>query len=315
MISFIFIFVASALVCALLTFLIVISSKYITIGQSIREEGPSSHSKKTGTPTMGGIAILVSIICVVLVFIDVDVKMIAALLLLVGFALIGFADDYLKIISKKNGGISPRTKMVLQIVLSMAFGTTLLFMGHESQVTGLLKLLYFNSGWLYLPLIAFMIVAASNACNLTDGLDGLLAGTALIAFIAFAIISARLEANDIAMLCTVVSGTLAGFLVFNHRPAKIFMGDTGSLSIGALLAAVAILAHKELMLLLIGGVFVAETLSVMIQVFYFKKTGKRVFKMSPLHHHFELSGMKEDRIVIMFWLVSAVLGILAVLIR
>ena len=314
--NLIFLFALSMLLSALLTFGLIIILKFFRIGQSIREEGPEAHKKKSGTPTMGGIAFLLSILIMLFIFVDIDGEMISLILMMLGFAAIGFVDDFIKVTRSRNQGFLPWQKMGLQIVLALVFGSYLLFNFHDLTVTGVLKMIWFNQPWLYLPFICFIIVGATTAANLTDGLDGLLAGTAAIAFIVFALIASRLVSYDVMGLCAVTAGSLAGFLIFNFNPAKIFMGDAGSLSLGALLAGVAILLHKELLLLLIGGVFVIETLSVILQVSYFKVSGgKRLFKMAPIHHHFELAGMKERNVVLMFWAAAAGMGIVAVLIR
>jgi len=304
----------SLLLSALFTYISIKLFRYFNIGQSIRGEGPQEHLKKSGTPTMGGIAVLLSFAIAVLVFLDLDGKYTALVLLTIGFGLIGFLDDLMKVVFKKNEALKPSQKMALQIFISLLFGAYLLFAGHESGVTGLLRAAGFSFGWLYLPLTVLMIISASNATNLTDGLDGLLAGTAILASGAYAVIASRMMNYDADAMCALMAASLAGFLIFNFKPAKIFMGDAGSLAIGAFLAGAAILLHKELLLLLIGGVFVIETLSVIVQVASFKMTGRRIFKMSPLHHHFELSGMKEKNVVFIFWGVGLIFAVLGVMI-
>lgn len=285
------------------------------IGQAIRDEGPAGHQKKKGTATMGGIAVLLTFTIMASIFVDIDGKLLALLLLTVGFGIIGLLDDLIKVLLRKSDALSPSHKMSLQIIIALLFGAYILMAGHETGASGILKVFHFDLGYLYLPFVVFMIVAAANATNLTDGLDGLLAGTSVIAITSYSIIAGKLGMIDTASLCIIMAGALAGFLIFNFNPAKIFMGDCGSLAVGAFLAGMAVLLHKELLLILIGGVFVIETLSVIIQVISFKTTGRRVFKMSPLHHHFELSGMKEKKIVFMFWATGLILGILGVIIR
>ncbi len=310
----IFIFLFSLLLSLLLSYVIVFCSRMIKAGQSIREEGPSEHKKKSGTPTFGGIAIVLAIIAVSAVFVDLDPKMTALLAMTAGFAVIGFIDDFLKVILHDNKGILPSQKMAMQIMVAMLFGVFLLMQWHDVSVVGILRAARFDLPWMYLPFIVFMMISMSNAANLTDGLDGLLAGTAAICFVSLAAVSYKLAQYDIMGICFIAAGALAGFLILNFNPAKIFMGDVGSLGLGALISGVAILLHKELLLILIGGVFVIETVSVVFQVLSFKVFGKRIFKMSPLHHHFELSGMKERNVVYMFWAAAALFGVLGVMI-
>ncbi|MFA5104344.1 MAG: phospho-N-acetylmuramoyl-pentapeptide-transferase [Candidatus Margulisiibacteriota bacterium] len=313
MAALIFFLLFTALLSFAISWAIVFLSKLLKAGQSIREEGPALHKMKAGTPTFGGIAVMLSFLIAVLIFVDLDAKTLTLVLTAIGFSLIGLADDLLKVTSGKNEGLLPVHKMGAQIFLSLVFGTVLLLNFHDMTASGLLKTLYFDLPWFYLPLIAFMMVGFSNATNLTDGLDGLLGGTALIAFTSFAILSYNAAQYDVFGMCLAMIGALAGFLILNFNPAKIFMGDVGSLGAGALLAGVAVILHKELLLVLIGGIFVIETLSVIAQVTSYKLFKKRIFKMSPLHHHFELSGMGERKIVYMFWGLGAVLGILGVI--
>ncbi|SER63827.1 phospho-N-acetylmuramoyl-pentapeptide-transferase [Salipaludibacillus aurantiacus] len=280
----------------------------LKFGQSIRDEGPKSHQKKTGTPTMGGLMIILSIVFSSLVmagqFHTIGVEIWLLLLVTVGFGLLGFLDDYIKVVKKRNLGLTSKQKFLGQVAISAVVYVVLLQSGISTEVhipgTGLAL----DVGWLYLPLIIVMLVGASNAVNLTDGLDGLVAGTAAVAFGAFAILAYFTGMLTVSLFSLAVVGAVLGFLVFNAHPAKVFMGDTGSLALGGALAMIAILTKMELLLVVIGGVFVIETLSVIIQVISFKTTGKRVFKMSPLHHHYELSGWSEWRVVVTFWLVG-----------
>ncbi|MCE7794703.1 phospho-N-acetylmuramoyl-pentapeptide-transferase [Salipaludibacillus sp. CUR1] len=280
----------------------------LKFGQSIRDEGPKSHQKKTGTPTMGGLMIILSIVVSSLImagqFHTIGVEILLLLLVTVGFGLLGFLDDYIKVVKKRNLGLTSKQKFLGQVAISAVVYVVLLQSGISTEVhipgTGLAL----DVGWLYLPLIIVMLVGASNAVNLTDGLDGLVAGTAAVAFGAFAILAYFTGMLTVSLFSIAVVGAVLGFLVFNAHPAKVFMGDTGSLALGGALAMIAILTKMELLLVVIGGVFVIETLSVIIQVISFKTTGKRVFKMSPLHHHYELSGWSEWRVVVTFWLVG-----------
>ncbi|MGM9986609.1 MAG: phospho-N-acetylmuramoyl-pentapeptide-transferase [Bacillaceae bacterium] len=286
-------------------------------GQSIREEGPKSHQKKSGTPTMGGIVILIGLFIATIVMTFVyDLFSISTFIVLfttLGYGLIGFLDDYIKVVKKRNLGLTSLQKIIGQLLIAIIFFIFYKQANLPTNITIPSTNIEFELSWLYFILIIVMLVGASNAVNLTDGLDGLVAGTASIAFGAFAVIAIYQENMAIAIFCLAVVGALLGFLVFNAHPAKVFMGDTGSLALGAAIAAVAIMLKVELLLIVIGGVFVIETLSVMMQVTYFKLTGgKRIFKMSPLHHHYELSGWSEWKVVITFWIVGALLGILGI---
>ncbi len=310
---------ASFIVAVVLSPIFIPFLKRLKFGQSIREEGPKSHQKKSGTPTMGGIVIIVSLLVstllIALYFGLFTTETMILLFVTFGYGVIGFIDDFIKVVMKRNLGLTSKQKLLGQLVIAIIFyfgmrqagiSTALAVPGTDWSI---------ELGWFYFVLIIVMLVGASNAVNLTDGLDGLLAGTAAIAFGAFAVIASSKLDLDVALFCLAVVGSLLGFLVFNAHPAKVFMGDTGSLALGGAIAAVAILTKTELLLVLIGGVFVMETLSVMIQVVSFKTTGKRVFKMSPLHHHYELSGWSEWRIVVTFWAVGLLLASLGIYIE
>ncbi|HDR6270202.1 TPA: phospho-N-acetylmuramoyl-pentapeptide-transferase [Bacillus cereus] len=288
----------------------------LKFGQSIRDEGPKSHQKKSGTPTMGGIVIYVSMMVTSLImaikfnYLGAEVSLL--LLVTFGYGLIGFLDDYIKVVKKRNLGLTSKQKLVGQLVIAIAF-----FLFGKGQAFHTYIMIpgtdvKFELGWAYFVLVLFMLIGGSNAVNLTDGLDGLLSGTAAIAFGAFSIIAVAQEQFGVAIFCMAVVGAVLGFLVFNANPAKVFMGDTGSLALGGAIAAVAILLKQELLLVIIGGVFVMETLSVIIQVISFKTTGKRVFKMSPLHHHYELCGWSEWRVVVTFWSAGFLLAVLGI---
>ncbi|MFC3040243.1 phospho-N-acetylmuramoyl-pentapeptide-transferase [Virgibacillus xinjiangensis] len=310
------------LITVLLSPIIIPFLRRLKFGQSIREEGPQSHMKKTGTPTMGGVMIVFSITATSLIMAwkageaGVGYELWLLLFVLVGYGLLGFLDDFIKVVMKRNLGLTSLQKLLGQIVIalvfyfilrSQGFPTTIQFPGTDTQ---------WELGWGYALLIIFMLVGASNAVNLTDGLDGLLAGTAAIAFGAFAILAwYGFPSSEVTTFSLAVVGALLGFLVFNAHPAKVFMGDTGSLALGGAIAAIAILAKLEIILVVVGGVFVLETLSVIIQVISYKTTGKRVFKMSPLHHHYELNGWSEWRVVTTFWLVGLIFAVLGVYIE
>ncbi|RDI47551.1 phospho-N-acetylmuramoyl-pentapeptide-transferase [Falsibacillus pallidus] len=288
----------------------------LKFGQSIREEGPKSHQKKTGTPTMGGIVFLISIAISTIVmsgkFTEPSSKTLMLLLVTIGFGVLGFLDDFIKVVMKRNLGLTSKQKLLGQIVIAVLFYLIYRQSGLSSDFSIPFTDITFNLGWFYILIVIFWQVGFSNAVNLTDGLDGLVSGTSAIAFGAFAVLAWNQSQYDIAIFCVSVVGAVLGFLVFNAHPAKVFMGDTGSLALGGAIATVAILTKLELLLVIIGGVFVIETLSVIIQVISFKTTGKRVFKMSPLHHHYELVGWSEWRVVVTFWsvgLICAILGI------
>lgn len=285
----------------------------LKFGQSIREEGPQSHLKKTGTPTMGGLMIVFSVIVTSIIMVykvgsdGIGYELWLLLLVLVGYGLLGFLDDFIKVAMKRNLGLTSKQKMLGQLVIALVFYFILRSQDFPTYIQIPGTNIQWELGWGYAILIIFMLVGTSNAVNLTDGLDGLLAGTAAIVFGTFGILAwYGVPQNDVAIFSLAVVGALLGFLVFNAHPAKVFMGDTGSLALGAALAGIAILTKLEIILVIIGGVFVIETLSVIIQVISFKTTGKRVFKMSPLHHHYELLGWSEWRVVTTFWLIGLI---------
>jgi phospho-N-acetylmuramoyl-pentapeptide-transferase len=277
-------------------------------GQQIRTDGPQGHLKKAGTPTMGGTIILLALALVTLRFADKSVEMVILLIAALGYGLVGFLDDYIKILLKRSLGLTAKQKLLGQLIVSVVVCVLLAYIGHSTDVRIPLTGYTIPMGWLYYPFVVIMMLGTSNAVNFTDGLDGLLAGTSAVAFGAYTIIAMNLTQPDVAVFSAAMVGAVLGFLVFNAHPAKVFMGDTGSLGIGGGLALVAVLTKSEILLVLIGGVFVVEVLSVIIQVVSFKTRGKRVFKMSPIHHHFELSGWSEWRVVITFWVTGIVLA-------
>ncbi|MCX4274430.1 MAG: phospho-N-acetylmuramoyl-pentapeptide-transferase [Candidatus Gastranaerophilales bacterium] len=282
-------------------------------GQYIREEVQMLHAKKNKTPTTGGVflvaALLVGSLIALFMAQALSTRALIVLMTLVFYTFTGFEDDIKKIKGCQNEGLSPRAKLTLQIAVSMLPAVYLVYQGQtEISIFNLsVDLMY-----LYPFFAVFMIVGSSNALNLTDGLDGLASGCAFFAFLACALISYFNGYTDIAIISIAASAACLGFFYFNKNPARIFMGDTGSLALGGLLATIAIMGKFELWLIPIGIVFIAETLSVMLQVASFKTTGKRIFKMSPIHHHFELSGWSEKKIVLVFSMISALGGILAV---
>ncbi|WP_156874345.1 phospho-N-acetylmuramoyl-pentapeptide-transferase [Planococcus halocryophilus] len=290
--------------------------KRMKFGQSIREEGPESHMKKTGTPTMGGLVFLIAIIITVLVVTFIagllTAKVWILLLVLFGYGLIGFLDDFIKVVLKRNLGLTSLQKLIAQIIIAVISFFVLSGSDFETGVNIPFTNISIELSWLYVFFIIFWLVGFSNAVNLTDGLDGLVAGTASIAFAAFGVLAIYQGEMAIAIFTFSVTGGLLGFLIFNKYPAKVFMGDTGSLALGGALAMVSILLKQELLLLLIGLVFVVETASVILQVGSFKLRQKRIFKMSPIHHHFELSGWSEWKVVIVFWSVGLISAAIAV---
>lgn len=288
----------------------------LKFGQSIREEGPKWHQKKSGTPTMGGFVFILAI-TVATLFIgyrygQLSVEIYLLLFVLLAYGLLGFLDDFIKIIKKRNLGLTSGQKMLGQIFIALVFYGIYRASGFSPELTIPFVDVTLDLGWFYFLFVVFWLVGFSNAVNLTDGLDGLLSGTAAISFGAYAIIAWSQGQYDVAMFTVAVVGGVLGFLVFNAHPAKVFMGDTGSLALGGAIAAISILTHQELLLVLIGGIFVIETLSVILQVISFQTTGKRIFRMSPLHHHYEMLGWSEWKIVVTFWtagLLFAVLGV------
>lgn len=280
----------------------------LKFGQQVRDDGPQGHLKKAGTPTMGGAIILLAFTLAFLKFSVTDIDFYVLLIATLGFGLIGFLDDYIKIVFKRSLGLTARQKLIGQLACSAVI-CVLLWQSDHSTVLAVPGTSWgLDLGWFYYPFIILMMLAISNAVNFTDGLDGLLSGTSAIALAAFALIAMQLSEIAAAVCAAAMIGAVLGFLVFNAHPAKVFMGDTGSLGIGGAIGAIAILTKTELLFLIIGGIFVIEMLSVVIQVVSFKTRGKRVFKMSPIHHHFELSGWSEWRVVITFWLAGIVLA-------
>jgi phospho-N-acetylmuramoyl-pentapeptide-transferase len=299
----------------------------LKFGQSIRKEGPEAHLKKSGTPTMGGMIILFAIVLTVIPFSSyfllnksgsvINPDLFFLIFATMGYAIIGFLDDYIKVVMKRSLGLTASQKLLGQLFIGIVLFAVLVKVRDTSE--GFVYYLHIPAteymlelNWFYFPFLIFILIGFSNATNLTDGLDGLLGGTAAIAYGAYAIIGMVQNNYTVAIFSIAVVGALLGFLVFNAHPAKVFMGDTGSLALGGGLAALSVITHTELLLPIIGGVFVAETLSVMIQVTSFKTRGKRVFRMTPLHHHYELKGWSEWRVVVSFWGAGLILAIIGV---
>lgn len=286
--------------------------RQLKFGQSIREEGPQSHMKKAGTPTMGGIIIILAFSVAALIFAKSSTELFLIMLVTLGFGLIGFLDDFIKIALKRNLGLTSKQKLLGQLIIASLFYFFLMKSGASTEIIIPIVDASIDLQWLYLPFILFVLLGASNGVNLTDGLDGLLAGVSAIAFGAYTLVAMHSSKPDVAIFTATVVGALLGFLVFNRHPARVFMGDTGSLALGGAIAATAIMTKTEILLVIIGGIYVIETLSVMIQVVSFKTRGKRVFRMSPIHHHFELLGWSEWKVVTRFWLAALVFAALGV---
>ncbi len=284
---------------------------YLKFGQEIRQEGPQSHIHKKGTPTMGGISFILAIVVALIIAMFLNSENIKYYLLFiyttVSFAIIGYIDDMLIVVKKKNDGLSPRKKLLLQIVFSLIFYILVSLVYDNVNFIEIPIINYqLNISYLYLLFVIFWQTGFSNAVNLTDGLDGLATSVTIITTSTFALLAYKENNFPVLVFCLAIIGALLGFLLFNKKPAKIFMGDTGSLALGGILAAISIILHKEIVFLFIGLVYILETLSVIIQVAYFKKTGKRIFKMSPLHHHFELTGYGEVKTVYIFVIIAVI---------
>ena len=288
--------------------------KYLHVlkfGQAIREEGPQSHMHKKGTPTMGGISFIIAIVISLIVAMFLDSSNIKYYVLFIyttiSFSIIGYIDDMLIVVKKKNDGLAPRKKLMLQILFSVIFYILVTFIYKDVNYIHIPVFDYnLNISYFYIIFLVFWQTGFSNAVNLTDGLDGLATSVTIITTSTFALLAYKENNFPVLVFCLTIVGALVGFLLFNRNPAKIFMGDTGSLALGGILAAISVILHKEVAFLFIGLVYILETLSVIIQVAYFKKTGKRIFKMSPLHHHFELSGYGEVKTVYIFVIIAVI---------
>jgi phospho-N-acetylmuramoyl-pentapeptide-transferase len=302
------------------------------VGQVIRQEGPESHQAKAGTPTMGGLLILAAALGPTLLWADLtNVYVWIAVMTTAAFGGIGFLDDYLKITRRSSGGLAPRYKMGLQIVAGLVVGLVLMWLAAQDLYNTRLIFPFFKQlipdlGWFYVPFAVFVLVAWSNAVNLTDGLDGLAISTFAVAaaaltalayvtghrvFAEYLLLVRFAPAAELTIFCGALVGASLGFLWYNAHPAEIFMGDVGSLALGAALATVAILIKQEMLLVIVGGVFVLEAASVVIQVASFKLRGKRVFKMAPLHHHFELIGWEEPKVITRFLIVAIIFALMS----
>jgi phospho-N-acetylmuramoyl-pentapeptide-transferase len=302
------------------------------VGQEIREEGPKSHLSKAGTPTMGGLLILLAVIVATFLWMDLSNRFVwIALGILVALGVVGFADDYTKVARKRSLGLTGRGKLVPQFLVALAAAWAIQQWAGNGAVSTViafpfLKKLVVDLGIvLYIPFVATVLVGSSNAVNLTDGLDGLAIGSvgiaagtyAILTYVAGNAVAARYlqipfvpQSGELAVFCGALAGASLGFLWFNCHPAEIFMGDVGSLPLGGAIGAVAVMTKQEMLLAIVGGLFVIEALSVIIQVVSFKTTGRRIFRMAPLHHHFELAGWAESRVIIRFWILAVLFSVL-----
>lgn len=286
----------------------------LKFGQSIRTEGPKSHQAKSGTPTMGGIFLIAGIVIATLIRAEFTAEIFLALFILLGHFVLGFLDDYIKVVKKRNLGLKARQKLLGQIFISaVTIFIAITKLGIETTLWIPIVGETVDLGILYYALVLFVIVGASNAVNLTDGLDGLASGNMAIAASCYGVICIITSHHELAIFCAAIVGACIGFLRFNFHPAKVFMGDTGSLALGGAFAALGILTHTELLLVAVGFIFVCEALSVIIQVISYQSTGKRVFRMSPIHHHFELGGWSEIKVVFVFWTVGLIAGIIGLI--
>lgn len=291
----------------------------LKFGQQVRDDGPQAHLKKQGTPTMGGVVFVISVIITSLFYIKDYPKIIPILFMTVGFGIVGFLDDYIKIIKKNSDGLSPKQKLLCQFVITGIFAYYL--MTSEEVGTGMLipftggmeNGFYLELGWLFIPALFFIVLGTDNGVNFTDGLDGLCTSVTILVATFFTVVAIG-ENAGISPITGAVVGSLLGFLLFNVYPAKVFMGDTGSLALGGFVASTAFMMQMPLFIAIVGVIYLVEVLSVIIQVTYFKKTGgKRIFKMAPIHHHFELCGWSETRVVAVFSIVTAILCLIAYL--
>lgn len=288
----------------IVTFFLIQLLNKLGLKQFIRKEGPTTHEKKWNIPTLGGLGFL-------LVVLLMNFKILLSpfwIILVGGFFVIGISDDVIKFIKKENLGLTFWQKILLQIFFSVLASVFLILNNHHLGVSGILKFFGFDNPFLYLLLTSFMFVASANASNLTDGLDGLLAGCMTFSLLSYGLIGLKYSFSLESLIFSLI-GALLAFLMFNFPKARIFMGDVGSLSLGVILAGIAVVTHKELLLIIIGGIYVVEALSVIIQVISYKYFQKRIFLMSPIHHHFELMGVNEIKIVVAFWFLSFLLGV------
>ncbi|MEW6672898.1 MAG: phospho-N-acetylmuramoyl-pentapeptide-transferase [Thermodesulfobacteriota bacterium] len=318
------------IICFLLGPWVIRKLSHLQVGQYIRDDGPQSHLTKAGTPTMGGTLIIFAVALATLMWADLaNAYVWIVLLVTVGYGIIGFTDDYLKLVKKQSKGLGVRSKFLAQTVLAIVTGILIFWSPDFNTVVTIpfFKKLSPDLGWGYVLFAAFVIVGTSNAVNLTDGLDGLAIGPAIIVaatYMIFAYVAGHVKianylqinyvagSGELAVFCGAIAGAGFGFLWFNTYPAQVFMGDVGSLSLGAAIGSVAVITKQEILLILVGGLFVIEALSVIFQVAFFKLThGRRIFRMAPLHHHFELKGWPEPKVIVRFWIIAIILALIA----
>lgn len=322
--------ITALIICFVLGPYLIKKLKSLHIGQPIREDGPSSHISKNGTPTMGGVLIIFSVVVSTLLWVDLTINYVwLVLMVTVGFGVIGFIDDYRKLSNKSSKGVPGSVRLFLEVIIAL-FVSIILYMspGFSSSVTiPFFKTLLPDLGWGYVIFSTFIIVGAANAVNLTDGLDGLAVGPAIICFatyLLFAYLAGNAKTSgylqipyvagtgELTIFCGAMMGAGLGFLWYNTYPAQVFMGDVGSLSLGGALGTMAIVTKQEIVLAIVGGIFVVETISVIFQVGWFKmSSGKRIFRMAPIHHHFELNGLAEPKVIVRFWIISIILALVA----
>ncbi len=287
--------------------------KKLKVGQNIREDGPRAHFAKAGTPTMGGIIIITAVMMASFIMAGSSTEALAALLLMIAFAAIGFWDDYIKVVLKRSLGLRAREKFGLQLLTAFLFGLLLiLYFKRGTAILMPFSGQAIDLGWLYLPFIIIVVVGTANAVNLTDGLDGLASGVSFFASLALGAVCLITGHYGLLIFCGALAGACLGFLVFNRHPARVFMGDTGSMALGGAAAAVAAFTRAEIALVIIGGVYVIETLSVILQVISYQTTRRRIFLMAPLHHHYELKGWPEAKVVRFFWALSFIFMLLGI---
>ena len=287
----------------------------LKFGQSIREIGPKWHEKKSGTPTMGGIIFMVALaISAAVLYKFMDLKSALVLFCAFGFGIVGFLDDFIKVVLKRNLGLRAWQKLALQIIVSVVFVLIGLDKGILSAVIKIpFTDIVWNMGWVYIPFAIFILLAVVNGVNLTDGIDGLATSVTIVVMLFFAVVISAMNIVSVSLICYALVGALLGFLLYNKNPAKVFMGDTGSLMLGGMVGALSLVTGNPLILILVGIIYFIETLSVIMQVTSFKLTGKRIFKMSPIHHHFEMCGWNEKKIDLVFTLVTVAFCVLAYL--
>lgn len=306
--------IVSILIAGLSGIYIIPKLRELKFGQTVRDEGPQSHLSKNGTPTMGGIMMVLAMVVTTLLFAGINYSTIILLTSMLGFGLVGFLDDYIKVVKKRSLGLTAKQKIVLQVLFAVLLPTVQYFTNSDSSnliIPFTEKTL--NLGILYIPFMAFVMIGTVNAVNLTDGLDGLSSTVTVIVSIFFVVMASIAGHAELSVFSLSVIGSCLGFLIHNKYPAKVFMGDTGSMALGGAVVGMALLTNSALMIPIVGGIYFAEALSVIIQVVSFKTRGKRVFKMAPIHHHFEQCGYKETKVVKLFAVISILLLIVGML--